>query len=246
MLRECRVPDVYLSGSFDVPGAVFQPVLAVARRWSADRRSSRGARAWRAEGTRSSARGRGSCPRRKTALAHGRRQSRWCSAPATPRPGTPPRRSLTAAPAPRPRRRLPARCGRPRGALPSCPRQDGRPRSRTGQDGPPALPSWPGDAMLTPRRRALPVRASRDGHDSGRDHPHAIILTRASPAQKASGQDGVQRSAGHPDHGGAAWHGQPLSRPGTAPASRGWPGDDIPLVYPGIDLPCTWPGIKTP
>lgn len=65
----------------------------VAQRWSADRRLSRAARAWRAERARSSARWRGSCPRRKTRRRLAGVRSRWCSAPATPRPGTPPWRS---------------------------------------------------------------------------------------------------------------------------------------------------------
>jgi len=44
------VPFLVLSCTCDIPRAAFPPVLAVARRWSADRRFSRPARAWRAEG----------------------------------------------------------------------------------------------------------------------------------------------------------------------------------------------------
>ena len=70
----------------DIPGAAFPPVPALARRWSADRRLSRAGRAWRAASARSSARGRGSCPRREAALSPGGRQvpplvfSAWDSA----------------------------------------------------------------------------------------------------------------------------------------------------------------------
>jgi hypothetical protein len=44
------VAHLDLSYTCDIPGAVFPPVLAVARPWSANRRFSRPARAWRAEG----------------------------------------------------------------------------------------------------------------------------------------------------------------------------------------------------
>ena len=67
----------------DIPGAAFPPVPAVARRWSVDRRFSRPARAWRAEGALRA----GAVPALalETALAPGRRQvplvfSAWDSA----------------------------------------------------------------------------------------------------------------------------------------------------------------------
>ena len=50
LLREWDVPGVHLSCTCDVPGAAFAPVPAAVRRWSADRRLSRAARAWRAKG----------------------------------------------------------------------------------------------------------------------------------------------------------------------------------------------------
>jgi hypothetical protein len=44
-------PFLVLSYTCDIPGATFPPVPALSRRWSADRRLSRAARAWKAEGT---------------------------------------------------------------------------------------------------------------------------------------------------------------------------------------------------
>ena len=81
LLQEFRctwlVPFLVLSCTCDIPGAAFPPVPALARRWSADRRFSRAARAWRTRGHL------GLCPRaRFLPLPGGRAGARRASGPA--------------------------------------------------------------------------------------------------------------------------------------------------------------------